>query len=65
MRWKAAIVQISEGLAIYLRPKNIGVTLLCLGIPGEQFDLLDPEPVGQLVADAILNNRLPDVPRPQ
>ena len=28
---KAALVQISEGLAIYLRPKNIGVTLLCPG----------------------------------
>ena len=74
---KAAIVQISEGLAIYLRPKNIGVTLLCPGpvltniaaavptfgggaalrTPGEQFELLDPEPVGELVADAILRNR--------
>lgn len=74
---KAAIVQISEGLAIYLRPKNIGVTLLCPGpvltniaaavptfgagaalrIPGEQFGLLDPAPVGELVADAILGNR--------
>ena len=74
---KAAIVQISEGLAIYLRPKNIGVTLLCPGpvltniaaavpsfgdgaalrTPGEQFELLQPEPVGELVADAILNNR--------
>jgi NAD(P)-dependent dehydrogenase (short-subunit alcohol dehydrogenase family) len=74
---KAAIVQISEGLAIYLRPKNIGVTLLCPGpvltniaaavptfgagaplrIPGEQFELLDPAPVGELVADAILGNR--------
>src|ERR1700741_736322 len=74
---KAAIVQISEGLAIYLRPKNIGVTLLCPGpvltniasavptfgggaalrTPGEQFELLDPEPVGELVADAILHNR--------
>jgi NAD(P)-dependent dehydrogenase (short-subunit alcohol dehydrogenase family) len=74
---KAAIVQISEGLAIYLRPKNIGVTLLCPGpvltniaaavptfgdgtplrIPGEQFELLDPAPVGDLVADAILHNR--------
>ena len=74
---KAAIVQISEGLAIYLRPKNIGVTLLCPGpvltniaaavptfgdgaalrIPGEQFELLDPAPVGDLVADAILQNR--------
>lgn len=28
---KAAIVQITEGLALYLRPKNIGVTLLCPG----------------------------------
>ncbi len=74
---KAAIVQISEGLAIYLRPKNIGVTLLCPGpvltniaaavptfgggaplrTPGEQFGLLQPEPVGELVADAILRNR--------
>lgn len=74
---KAAIVQISEGLAIYLRPKNIGVTLLCPGpvltniaagvpsfgggaplrTPGEQFELLDPAPVGELVADAILHNR--------
>ena len=74
---KAAIVQISEALAIYLRPRNIGVTLLCPGpvltniaaavptfgagaplrIPGEQFELLDPAPVGELVADAILRNR--------
>lgn len=74
---KAAIVQVSEGLAIYLRPKNIGVTLLCPGpvltniaaavptfgegaplrIPGEQFELLDPAQVGELVADAILRNR--------
>jgi NAD(P)-dependent dehydrogenase (short-subunit alcohol dehydrogenase family) len=64
-------------LAIYLRPKNIGVTLLCPGpvltniaaavpsfgdgaalrTPGEQFELLQPEPVGELVAAAILNNR--------
>ena len=28
---KAAIVQISEGLAIYLRPQGIGVTCLCPG----------------------------------
>ncbi|MGO9043805.1 MAG: SDR family oxidoreductase [Mycobacterium sp.] len=74
---KAAIVQISEGLAIYLRPKNIGVTLLCPGpvltniaaavptfgagaplrTPGDQFELSDPAPVGELVADAILRNR--------
>jgi NAD(P)-dependent dehydrogenase (short-subunit alcohol dehydrogenase family) len=74
---KAAIVQISEGLAIYLRPKGIGVTLLCPGpvltniiaevpsfgdgtalrTPGDQFELLDPAPVGELVADAIVDNR--------
>src|ERR1700759_3798292 len=74
---KAAIVQISEGLALYLKPKNIGVTLLCPGpvltniasniptfgggaplrTPGDHYDLLTPEPVGELVAEAILNNR--------
>ncbi len=74
---KAAIVQISEGLALYLRPKNIGVTLLCPGpvltniassvpkfgagtairTPGDQFELLDPAPIGDLVAEAILHNR--------
>jgi NAD(P)-dependent dehydrogenase (short-subunit alcohol dehydrogenase family) len=74
---KAAIVQISEGLALYLRPRNIGVTVLCPGpvltniaasvptfgpgapprVPGDQFELLDPAPVGELVAEAILHNR--------
>jgi NAD(P)-dependent dehydrogenase (short-subunit alcohol dehydrogenase family) len=74
---KAAIVQISEGLALYLRPRNIGVTLLCPGpvltnivssmpkfgagaamrTPGDQFELLDPAPVGDLVVEAILHNR--------
>jgi NAD(P)-dependent dehydrogenase (short-subunit alcohol dehydrogenase family) len=28
---KAAIIQVSEGLALYLRPKGIGVTVLCPG----------------------------------
>jgi NAD(P)-dependent dehydrogenase (short-subunit alcohol dehydrogenase family) len=28
---KAAIIQISEGLALYLKPKGIGVTVLCPG----------------------------------
>ena len=74
---KAAIVQITEALAIYLRPKNIGVTLLCPGpvltniannlarfgpgapmrLPGDDFELLDPAVVGELVAEAILANR--------
>src|SRR6201999_3952710 len=74
---KAAIVQITEALALYLRPKNIGVTLLCPGpvltniaanvptfgtgaplrTPGDHFELLLPEAVGKLVAEAILSNR--------
>ena len=74
---KAAIVAMTEALAIYLRPKNIGVTLLCPGpvltniannlprfgrgapmrLPGDDFELLDPAKVGELVADAILTNR--------
>ncbi|MEE2057245.1 SDR family oxidoreductase [Rhodococcus artemisiae] len=73
---KAAIVQISEGLALYLRPKGIGVTLLCPGPvrtniaaslpsgfgpatgtrgPGTQFGFLEPEVVGEQVADAIVD----------
>jgi NAD(P)-dependent dehydrogenase (short-subunit alcohol dehydrogenase family) len=74
---KAAIVQISEGLALYLRPKGIGVTLLCPGPvrtniaaslppdfgpptgtrgPGTQFGFLEPEVVGEQVADAIVDD---------
>ncbi|MFE3825370.1 SDR family oxidoreductase [Streptomyces sp. NPDC059092] len=74
---KAAIVQISEGLRVYLHPQGIGVTVLCpgpvltnisasmpptfgpaVGIrgPGEQFALLDPEVVGEQVAEAVLND---------
>jgi hypothetical protein len=36
-----------------------------LRTPGEQFGLLQPEPVGELVADAILRNRffVPTHPR--
>ncbi|MGN5238614.1 SDR family NAD(P)-dependent oxidoreductase [Rhodococcus sp. SJ-3] len=73
---KAAIVQLSEGLALYLRPKGIGVTLLCPGPvrtniaaslppgfgpatgtrgPGTQFGFLEPEVVGEQVADAIVD----------
>jgi NAD(P)-dependent dehydrogenase (short-subunit alcohol dehydrogenase family) len=73
---KAAIVQISEGLAIYLRPFGVNVTLLCPGPvktdignsvrsfgpptdvrgPGPQFALMDPDTVGEQVAEAILSN---------
>jgi NAD(P)-dependent dehydrogenase (short-subunit alcohol dehydrogenase family) len=73
---KAAIVQMSEGLAIYLRPFGVNVTLLCPGPvktdigssvrsfgpptdvrgPGRQFALLDPDTVGEQVAEAILAN---------
>jgi NAD(P)-dependent dehydrogenase (short-subunit alcohol dehydrogenase family) len=74
---KAAIVQMSEGLAIYLRPFGVNVTLLCPGPvkteigngvrsfgpptdvrgPGKQFALMDPDTVGDQVAEAILSNR--------
>ena len=74
---KAAIVQITEGLAIYLRPekhrRHVAVprsgadqhrhdvpqfgTPTRLRTPGEQFTLLDPAPVGELVAEAIVHNR--------
>ncbi len=73
---KAAIVALSEGLALYLRPQGIGVTLLCPGpvltniardmptfgpdlplrIPGD-FALLEPPEVGEMVAQAVLDNR--------
>lgn len=74
---KAAIVQISEGLRLYLHPQGIGVTVLCPGpvatdimatmpptfgpavptaLPGEQFDVLLPEVVGEQVAQAILED---------
>ena len=70
---KAGIVQLSEGLAIYLRPKGIHVTLLCPGPvatniaksfrffgpptemrgPGAEFEFMDANVVGEMVADAI------------
>ncbi|MGV0644587.1 SDR family oxidoreductase [Mycolicibacterium sp. XJ2546] len=74
---KAAIVQISEGLRLYLQPQGIGVTVLCpgpvatnilatmpaafgpkvqTGYPGEQFEILRPDEVGEQVAEAILND---------
>ena len=74
---KAAIVQLSEALAIYLRPLGVGVTLLCPGpvatnigqsiinlenapplrSPGQAFDLLSPEKVGEQVVGAIQEDR--------
>ena len=73
---KAAIIQLSEGLRLYLHPHGIGVTVLCPGPvltsisasvrsfgpqtptrgPGEQFALLQPEAVGEQVADAIVHD---------
>ena len=74
---KAAIVQVSEGLRLYLHPKGIGVTVLCPGPvrtaimstmpptfgpavpttgPGPGFGLLEPEVVGEKVAQAILGD---------
>jgi NAD(P)-dependent dehydrogenase (short-subunit alcohol dehydrogenase family) len=74
---KAAIVQISEGLRLYLEPQGVGVTVLCPGPvmtnimaslpptfgpeiatrgPGQQFAVLQPDIVGEQVAEAILND---------
>ncbi|BBX03876.1 SDR family oxidoreductase [Mycolicibacterium moriokaense] len=74
---KAAIVQISEGLRLYLHPQGIGVTVLCpgpvatnilatmperfgpevqTGLPGPQFGILLPDTVGEMVANAILDD---------
>ena len=73
---KAAVVQISEGLRLYLDPLGVGVTVLCPGGvmtniassmptfgtsvkslgPGDQYALLQPEVVGEMVADAIVAN---------
>jgi NAD(P)-dependent dehydrogenase (short-subunit alcohol dehydrogenase family) len=74
---KAAIVQISEGLALYLKPQGIGVTLLCPGPvatnvtrtqrsfgpavdmrgPGKQFTLKAADEVGEMVVQAITEDR--------
>jgi NAD(P)-dependent dehydrogenase (short-subunit alcohol dehydrogenase family) len=74
---KAAIVQISEGLRLYLHPRGVGVTVLCPGPvmtnimasmppgfgpdvatrgPCERFTPLQPEIVGEQVAEAILRD---------
>jgi NAD(P)-dependent dehydrogenase (short-subunit alcohol dehydrogenase family) len=74
---KAAVVQLSEGLRLYLHPQGIGVTVLCPGPvmtgimrslpptfgpetptrgPGKQFELLQPDVVGEQVATAILED---------
>jgi len=84
---KGAIVTLTEGLALYLKPRGIGVTLLCPGPvrtaigkslkvytqglslrgPGAQFAMLEAEAVGEMVADAIRDNRffLPTDPQVQ
>lgn len=74
---KAAIIQISEGLSLYLRPKGIGVTCLCPGPvitniteslrsfgpktetvgTGNLYAPLDPKDVGEMVVNAIIENR--------
>ena len=68
----------TEALALYCKPRGVGVTLLCPGPvktnigatlkrwteglslrgPGAQFAALDPEAVGEMVVQAILDDRL-------
>jgi NAD(P)-dependent dehydrogenase (short-subunit alcohol dehydrogenase family) len=72
---KGAVVALSEALALYLRPRGVGVTCLCPGpvatnigefvtFSGERVPMrgpglpsVTPEHVGELVRDAILDNR--------
>jgi len=74
---KGAIVTMTEGLALYCKPRGVGVTLLCPGPvktnigatlkswteglplrgPGAEFAMLDPLTVGEMVADAIIEDR--------
>jgi NAD(P)-dependent dehydrogenase (short-subunit alcohol dehydrogenase family) len=74
---KAGVIAVSEALALYLKPKGIGVTCLCPGPVatniGEQFVFTGPpvkmrgpgkdlatvsgEAVGEMVRDAILQDR--------
>lgn len=73
---KGALVTMSEGLALYLKPKGIGVTCLLpgpvrtsigktmkvwgepLGLrgPGANFQMLEPDAVGEMVLEAIRKN---------
>jgi NAD(P)-dependent dehydrogenase (short-subunit alcohol dehydrogenase family) len=74
---KAAVVALSEALALYLRPQGIGVTCLCPGPvmtnigeslkvsgppvrlrgPGKDLALLQPNAVGDMVRQAVLDDR--------
>jgi NAD(P)-dependent dehydrogenase (short-subunit alcohol dehydrogenase family) len=74
---KAAVIAMSEALALYTRPKGVGVTCLCPGPvatnigeqirfsgppiklhgPGKGLHAADAEKVGEMVRDAILEDR--------
>ncbi|MCX4831349.1 SDR family oxidoreductase [Streptomyces sp. NBC_01016] len=72
---KHAVVGLSESLALYLRPRGIGVSCLCpagvatniveqitfYGEPaapqGPSFSVVDPDAVGELVADGVDEDR--------
>jgi NAD(P)-dependent dehydrogenase (short-subunit alcohol dehydrogenase family) len=74
---KAAVIAMSEALALYLRPQGIGVTCLCPGpvmtnigeslrvfgppirlrSPGTDLTLLEPGTVGEMVRQAIVDDR--------
>lgn len=74
---KGALVALSEGLALYLKPQGIGVTLLCPGPvrtaigktmksytdniglrgPGVQFAMKEADEIGEMVAEAVEQDR--------
>lgn len=81
---KAAIIAMSEGLALYLKPQGVGITCLCPGPvkteiastmktwskdiqlrgPGDQFEMQDAERTGEMVADAIIEDKFMLVTHP-
>jgi len=72
---KAAIVMVSEALALYLKPRGVGITCLCPGpvmtniaeqvtvhgeldgLRGPTLELLDPADVGEMVVQAVKEDR--------
>jgi NAD(P)-dependent dehydrogenase (short-subunit alcohol dehydrogenase family) len=72
---KHAVVGLSQSLALYLRPRGIGVSCLCpagvmtnireqmtfygeqVNVRAPQLRIVDAEPVGELVADAVTDGR--------
>jgi NAD(P)-dependent dehydrogenase (short-subunit alcohol dehydrogenase family) len=82
---KAALVSLSESLALYCRPRGVGVTVFCPGPmktsigkrtakwgepiaprgPGPEYPFLSLEQAGQMLVDAVIENRFAGFTHPQ